>query len=44
MNNYYGMKCPHCGCQTTVDPALLEDDAPMPYCPECDEPLFGDKD
>lgn len=38
---YYGMECPHCGAQTNVDPALVNDDDPMVYCPECDEPLFG---
>lgn len=34
------IKCPHCGADTNVDPALLKDDDPMPYCPECDEPLL----
>lgn len=38
--NYYGMTCPHCGCETGIDPAIIADDDPMPYCPECDEPLF----
>lgn len=37
---YNGMTCPHCGCETGVDPALVAPDDPMPYCPECDEPLF----
>lgn len=41
MNDYGYMTCPHCGAQTTIDPALVDPDAPMIYCPECDEPLFG---
>lgn len=40
--SYEGMTCPHCGAQTNVDPALVEPDAPMIYCKECDQPLFGD--
>jgi predicted nucleic acid-binding Zn ribbon protein len=44
MEPYYGIKCPNCGHETNVDPALLDDDAPMVYCPECDEPLFGEPD
>jgi hypothetical protein len=42
MENYYGMYCPHCNAETGVDPALVEPDGPMIYCPECDKPLFGD--
>lgn len=43
--SYEGMICPHCGAQTNVDPALIPDDPdyPMQYCPECDEPLFGNE-
>lgn len=41
-HNYEGMECPHCGAQTGIDPALVKDDDPMLYCPECDKPLFGD--
>ena len=37
------LKCPSCGAQSDVDPALLTNDAPMPYCKECDEPLISDK-
>lgn len=33
------LKCHNCGHQTNIDPALMEPDAPMQYCPECDEPL-----
>lgn len=43
MSNPYGyMKCPHCGSQTNVDPALVNPNDPMLYCDECDQPLFGD--
>jgi len=38
----YHLKCPHCGHQTDIDPALVDPDAPMLYCPECDEPLLVD--
>lgn len=34
------IKCPHCGYQTSIDPALMQPDDPMPYCPECDEALI----
>lgn len=40
----YLIKCPHCGFQTDIDPAFVEPDAPMLYCPDCDEPLFGTPD
>ena len=34
------MDCPHCGAETTVDPALIPIDAPMIYCTECGKGLF----
>jgi hypothetical protein len=34
------IKCPHCGYQSGVDPALLQNEDPMPYCNECDKPLL----
>lgn len=37
---YVGMRCPHCDAQTNVDPALIKEGDPMPYCIECDMPLF----
>lgn len=42
MREYYGMMCPHCQCDTGIEPALVEPDAPMLYCPECKEPLFDE--
>lgn len=36
----YCLKCPHCGTQSNVDPALLQPEAPMPYCDSCDKPLL----
>jgi hypothetical protein len=44
MNDYGFMNCPHCGSETTVDPALVRDEDPMEYCQECDKPLFGNDD
>lgn len=38
----YCLVCPHCGAQSMVDPALLRDESPMPYCEECDKPLIVD--
>lgn len=40
MNQYNGIVCPNCGCETGIEPALCNPDAPMIYCPECDKPLF----
>lgn len=38
-NEYLGMICPHCGQQTGIDPALMEDHKPN-YCPCCNEQIF----
>lgn len=40
MNEFTGIICPHCGCETGIEPALVDPDGPMLYCPECDEELF----
>lgn len=42
VDEYHGIKCPHCGEDSGIEPALLDPVSPMPYCPACDEPLFGD--
>lgn len=36
----YALVCPGCGAQSDVDPALLQPEAPMPYCKECGEALI----
>lgn len=36
----YRLQCRNCGHQTNIDPALMQDDAPMQYCPECNEALI----
>jgi len=41
-NEFTGIVCPHCGYETGIEPALVDPDAPMLYCPECDEALFDD--
>ena len=40
MDTYDGIKCPHCGYETGIEPASVLPDDPMLYCPHCDEPLF----
>lgn len=40
----YGLICPHCSLQTDVDPALLTDESPMPYCPCCGGALIENED
>lgn len=32
--------CHNCGFDTGIDPALVDPDAPMAYCRECDKELF----
>lgn len=32
--------CPYCGYNTGIDPALITEDDPMPYCDNCGEPLL----
>lgn len=29
MNEYNGIICPHCGCETGIEPALILPDDPM---------------
>lgn len=41
MDDYNGIICHHCGCETGIEPASVNPDDPMLYCPECDEPLFN---
>jgi hypothetical protein len=36
----YTIKCHCCGYDTGIDWALIDPDAPMIYCPECDTPLL----
>jgi hypothetical protein len=36
------MTCPHCQYVTDVDPALITDESPMQYCPNCEGALFGE--
>ncbi len=33
MDDFNGIICPHCGCETGIEPALVN--------PDCDEPLFN---
>lgn len=40
MNEYdFTITCRNCGYVSDIDPALMNPDDPMQYCPECDEPL-----
>lgn len=41
-STWRGMTCPHCQYETDVDPALITDESPMPYCPNCEGALFGE--
>ena len=43
MNDYTGIICPNCGHETGIEPALVIPLDPILYCPECDEPLFNEK-
>lgn len=42
--SYEGINCPHCGHPTGIDPALVTDESPMPYCKNCDGAIFGNDD
>lgn len=36
---YTGLICPHCGAETGIDPALMNDEI-CSFCPECKEQIF----
>lgn len=35
----YYLICPHCGCETGIEPALMDPEGTT-FCPECGEQIF----